>query len=358
MRRIISLPYRIACTLIALGALLWRASDLFGFGGGLVTIGFAIAPWAALVSLVLCVIGLFVRRPVAAQLMLFACAMLASPFAGQLLPKRTAVAEAVDASRLRIFSFNAWLDRNRLEADRAGHVADLIHAEQPDVVILQEINAANLEVIVRKLQAQRGADELQVHASTSNGFAVISRFALANVEEVSIPVRALRVIAETPNGPVQIWSVHAFRENFLGGDNFLAYPDTSQHRSVLDQTAWLANRVTQSTDPMLIGGDLNTPTGSPAYRHLNAVVQDVQTEAGSGMGFTFPANTSHMRYMTLGPATIALNSPVRLTRIDHVFASPHFSVLTAKVLDDTAGSDHAPVVTEVELLKRVSGVRK
>jgi endonuclease/exonuclease/phosphatase (EEP) superfamily protein YafD len=60
-------------------------------------------------------------------------------------------------------------------------------------------------------------------------------------------------------------------------------------------------------------------------------MNDAFAEIGSGMGFTFEE----------------LNIPV--ARIDYVFHTDDFRAVEARVLEDTAGSDHRPLFVTLAL---------
>ena len=81
--------------------------------------------------------------------------------------------------------------------------------------------------------------------------------------------------------------------------------------------------------PVLVGGDLNTPTDSPMLAPLRARFDFAFERAGWGYGYT---------------------KPTRLpwTRIDHILASPRWAVTRCWVGPDL-GSDHLPLIAEVAL---------
>jgi vancomycin resistance protein VanJ len=348
IRRILSICFGIACTVLAVSALIWRSADFFGRASGYVTLGYALAPWAALAAGALFVFALLLKKAAAAQVMLFAIIMWASSFFVQLLPRD--VAKANGAPKLRVMTFNTWLERDSVDQSRTAQVAGLIRTEQPDVILLQEISEANLNRLRAALDDLYGDEPLRVTGSYS-GFAVLSRFPLEPIDTDFEPTRRMRVVADTPSGPVEIWNVHAYRENLLGGNNALSYRSLSVHHSLLDQTVWLSQGVGASGAPLLIGGDFNMPTFAPAYRALTNNLLDAHLAAGQGMGFTFPASASHIRIQPLMGLDLNLSSPLRLTRIDHLFVNRQFVVLAARTLDDAAGSDHAPIVVDLQFAR-------
>ena len=79
------------------------------------------------------------------------------------------------------------------------------------------------------------------------------------------------------------------------------------------------------------------------YQKFNQYLQDAYWETGWGFGFSYPASPYKFMEMPFptGP----------LWRIDHVFHSQHFSVISARTLTNAGGSDHLPVVVELSIVK-------
>jgi vancomycin resistance protein VanJ len=351
VRRILSAVFGAGCTVLAVAALAWRSADFFGRAAGYVTIGYVIAPWAALASAAAFVFALLVKKPIAAQLMMFAIIMWASSVVSLLIPRTGTPVAADSGDRLRVMSFNAWLDQTNPDPERASRVAELIRAEKPDIVLLQEVSERNLIALRADLLNLYGAESLRVTGSYS-GFVVLSRFPLEPIDTDSEPTRRMRVLAQTPSGPVEVWNIHAYRENLLGGNNALTYRDLNKHRTLLEQAKWLTSRIESAETPLLMGGDFNMPLQAPAYRTLTSNLIDAHVAAGEGLGFTFPASARHLRIQPILGADLALSSPIRLTRLDHLFVNRQFDVLATRTLADSAGSDHAPIVADIRLVRR------
>ncbi len=338
----------LACVVVSTVALIWRAADLIGVNAGWVTLGYSVAPWASILAAALFTLALLTKRVIGAQLLLFAGVMLISPFFPVLGARTPAVAGVGDVP-VRLMSFNVWLDHNELDIARAQQVAEVIRAEKPDIIVLQEINQRNLNMVRQKLGDLYDGSEINMLGSGKYGLAVLSRFALEMVEDANGPTRVLHVLAHTPAGPLGVWNVHAYRENLLGDGSLFAYPDSSMHRLLTEQSLWLVEQAGREEIPVVLAGDFNMPTFSPAYRVMSTVFTDVHAVAGEGLGFTFPANERHVRIQDIGGFYVPLRSPVPLSRIDHIFVSRGIAVLSSRVLTEAAGSDHAPIVTELAL---------
>lgn len=99
-----------------------------------------------------------------------------------------------------------------------------------------------------------------------------------------------------------------------------------------EQIDWLLEEVTAQTLPYIVAGDLNMSQHSIIYSSLAVEMTDAFRETGVGLGATWPTNP-------LGP----------VLRLDYVWVSDDFYVLHADRGPDL-GSDHLPVIAEIELL--------
>ena len=103
--------------------------------------------------------------------------------------------------------------------------------------------------------------------------------------------------------------------------------------AVRDVESRLARRwVDIGPGPRLVAGDFNMPTESAIFRRHWSTMTDGFERAGFGFGYT------------------RLAGWIRL-RIDHILADDNWVVKSARVLPDY-GSDHLPVMADVELRQR------
>jgi endonuclease/exonuclease/phosphatase (EEP) superfamily protein YafD len=99
--------------------------------------------------------------------------------------------------------------------------------------------------------------------------------------------------------------------------------------------------------PAIVAGDMNDVFLNDPYLMLvNSGLQDAWAAAGFGLGHTFPGNKS--------PGTSRLHFgdyyiPEWLVRIDYVFATPEWAVVSAHIARTDGYSDHRPVVAELHL---------
>ena len=244
--------------------------------------------------------------------------------------------------KLRLMTYNVHrcvgTDR-RLDVER---VAEVIAAEMPDVVALQE-----LDVLRRRTrtidQAHRLAELLKMkfhfHPAMAveeelYGDAILTALPERRIKAEGLPLYR-RVPGLEPRGalwvevmvgdtPVQIINTH------LG----LVPQEQKRQAAALVGEKWMASD--QWTAPGVLLGDFNASPYSSTYRLLRAAMRDAQTpDAGWGRTptATFPSSFPFMR-------------------IDHVFLTKGLETLAVRSPYDArarAASDHLPLVVDLEV---------
>jgi vancomycin resistance protein VanJ len=150
----------------------------------------------------------------------------------------------------------------------------------PDILVLQELTAANL------IAANEALGTRWTYHDVTGTVGLWSTLPITEAAPVDIGIgwtRALRVTVPTADGPVRIYAAHLAS----------ARPAETDER---DQTlAALAEAVAADESPrVLVAGDLNTATTDRRFRTFEPL-RDTQQEAGSGFGFTWPAELPVMR---------------------------------------------------------------
>jgi vancomycin resistance protein VanJ len=197
--------------------------------------------------------------------------------------------------------------------DPRGSVAELLRA-RPDLLALQEVNPAGRPALAAVLDPV-----LRYHVLHGRS-GLWSRYPIRESSLLSLgPGKwgVLRAVVAAPGGPLAVWVAHPARLR-LG----VAQPrDTELER--------LAGAV--AADPvrsLLLVGDLNTASTDRALGPVARRLRSAQADAGSGLGFTWPA-------------------PLPVLRIDHVFYRG-LDAVDARVLGRT-GSDHRPVLADLRM---------
>jgi endonuclease/exonuclease/phosphatase family metal-dependent hydrolase len=305
-------------------------------------------PWMMAALGVACVAAFLFRSHASSLFLVCGTLMLAVCYAPLFLPSPRLGRPSSPGSAFRVMSFSAWTG-GRTSAPEA--ITEMILSQRPDAIAIQEVDATELGQIRSALSKRDLATRWLTVADPGIGQAVISRFPIQRVASEAHKTRLLRVRIETEAGPVAVWNIHAFRPDFAqAGLHFLAYgsgrlpqPDSR------GQVDWIASEVVKEPLPLVMLGDFNFPYRSPDHDYLSTILCDAHWEAGWGFGFSFPANTDHVRQLSILGRTVSVASSIRITKIDHIFINDKLGVLAAQTLGDSAGGDHAAVVAELVL---------
>jgi endonuclease/exonuclease/phosphatase family metal-dependent hydrolase len=227
---------------------------------------------------------------------------------------------------LRVMTYNI---HHGIDADQhvdLEAIADVIAAENPDVIVLNEVNRARLTngfvdtlpLISRRLQMR------YVYGATRSdgqfGNAILSRYPIlewdnTHYQHKTTEVRGLlRVVIQTGTGPVTIFGTH------------LDHLDGPRH--VRNEQVMEALDIWAHAPRTVLLGDLNAePDAAELQRIYQVGFVDVLEETGQDNAFTFW-------------------EPMPNRRIDFIFQTPDLTLLQAWVVPSRA-SDHLPVLAEL-----------
>lgn len=277
--------------------------------------------WLAVGGLIAC---LRWKRPTAAVVLAVAAAANARDLLPYWLPARGGLADAAlpagpaDDRRVFVISMNV----HRVNDDVAAAVTYL-RDRRPDVVAVLEVDdewAAALERLADLFPHR------MIRPRTDNfGIALLSRWALTDIEEVAFCTTGFPSIVATVQRPA-------------GGFRFIAthpYPPfnrrcTAQLEAHLDGVAAAARA---EALPCIVAGDFNATPWSRPFRRLVAASGLVDSALGRGVQPTWHAHL-----------------PAPRIPIDHVLVPAGTTVLARRVGPDI-GSDHFPVEAELLLPK-------
>jgi len=104
--------------------------------------------------------------------------------------------------------------------------------------------------------------------------------------------------------------------------------------------------ITKFHDPTIICGDLNSTPNCRVYHLFADRYCNAFSSKGWGLGDTFGESwvkekTEHLPFAALFARDFI--------RIDHIFVSEHFDVISSRVLKNAQGSDHKPLIAVVRL---------
>jgi endonuclease/exonuclease/phosphatase (EEP) superfamily protein YafD len=278
----------------------------------------------AALALLLFVVFLVVRRPVWAALALAIAAFNAMSAAPALAtrppPAPAASARGVggDPVRVRIASINVLYTSSQFQ-----RVADFIHRERPDAVVLVEMTAEWRQGLARV--EREFPHRYETHGPGGRGVHLWSRLPMKDVGELAIGVRQEPAIQATLTAPggrsLRLFGVHT---------SWPMAPRSANRRN--EQLEELARHARATTSlPLVVVGDLNVSPFSPHFRHLLEAGRLRSAADGFGWQPTWPS--------FLLPAGI---------QIDHALVSPAVTV-KAFSRGPFDGSDHRPIVVDVLL---------
>lgn len=221
-----------------------------------------------------------------------------------------------------------WLPNGRAGPAQLTVASQNLYANNPDpLASVRELTANGADLVGVQEAADGVIDRIGValsdrypHVAAASTIALYSRFPIEDRQTVDTGLgwaRALRAQVATPQGPVTVYVVHlaSARIGKMG----------MRDRSL----AQLADRLRVDKAPRLIVmGDFNTATTDRAFRSLDGLVQDSQRVAGTGPGFTWPAEFP-------------------LTRPDHVLFRGVRAVDSTSVR--TPGTDHRGITAGFRL---------
>ena len=275
----------------------------------------------ALAALLLALAALALGRQVAS---LAAVSLIATQIWAVAAPPRTPVHEPSALHQpLRVMSINV-LVTNRRHDD----VVAAVERERPDILSLQEVSRGWNPAVERLAVHLPHVAPADWRTQPSDSI-LLSRFPISESRVVVPPGQYwayahVEATLQVNGTPIRVFAVHP------------PYPMaawlTATRQIHLDYYA----RVSAATDiPHLIVGDFNITPYSPRFR---ALLRD-----------------GGLRYVHLGwgwPRSWPSASQGRLQRyvrgfpIDHILTSRHFSVVSARSVEDV-GSDHYPVVADL-----------
>jgi endonuclease/exonuclease/phosphatase (EEP) superfamily protein YafD len=239
--------------------------------------------------------------------------------APELRPRRPGLVEADHAPRLRLFSANLLFTNVDMDG-----IAGELAAEDPDVVVLQEVSPPNLAA----LEANRALDPFPHRWVTARpdalGTAFFSRLPLEDVDPWragGLPMPRASVVVGDRR--LRLYNVHT------------RAPFGPRGRAIWEaQLAALGQEAAAEPGPVAMAGDFNANSGHRPFRALlRRGLRDAHLDRGRWWATTWPSNRRPVPPLTL---------------LDHVLVSRHVAVLDVR--EGTGrGSDHLPVVVDLVL---------
>jgi vancomycin resistance protein VanJ len=231
---------------------------------------------------------------------------------------------------VRVMTWNVEKFRGTPEA-----IAKVIRAQNPDIVCMQETLAGeSRDKTPELLRLFPGWQFRRAREVTT-----MSRFPITGSRDYVMPHRRklLSTTWQTPHGPLRVLNAHIAttaagqRERHENGLRDRAINvATSVRGTAITRASHLPlidGALNDSQTPVVLAGDFNNPPRGRFYRHLKSQLRDAFSEAGWGLGLTFPSKLPllHIDYIWLGEGLQAARCFNPTTR----------------------ASDHLPVVADI-----------
>lgn len=242
-----------------------------------------------------------------------------------------------DTKRILVMSFNIHQAYNTEGVLDFQPIIDTIKAENPDIVGLQE-SLPTRQVSSNVNPIHKIAQDLGYYVYSGSGpqfqtpgVSILSKFPIIQFNNIqftsqNLPRTGSHVRIQVSDQIIDFYSVHL--AVFLEEDRIV---EVDELLEFIDATSF------DSTTPRIIVGDFNDVPNSTVYQNMiNGGYTDVWTESGNILnatnGFTF-------------------HSYDPIETIDFIFVSnnPIISVNEARVISNQYGSDHLPIVADIEL---------
>lgn len=188
-----------------------------------------------------------------------------------------------------------------------------------DIIALQE--ASDFPAFMKKLNA---ITDVKWYSARENTYAIISKF--PTVVDASDSKYWNSAKVETPKGSLVIWNIHAAKDFGRPAANRTFYVNLLDDLNV--------------KNPDIILGDFNATPWNYGYRLINKKMTNAHQVAGLGSGASFPAR---------GRSIGILGA---FSRIDHIFVKPKYRAVNAFTGEASRGSDHHPVIADIEISAR------
>ncbi len=296
------------------------------------------------------------KRGVKAHSLLFSVVLLAvgMNYRGNMLPSN-GIYHRPSKSKLSIMTFNIHVNPSK---EKRALAIETIRREKPDIVFIQEINSHDRKLFNGKLGELYPYQLWSDRFETYLGGVILSRFPFITSGNVDIQTKHAsghtnlnHAVIRMAGQDIHLLNCHLFPSGHefiqvllgrLGMNEFLEDARKVYLRRQ-DEAEQIYARTASLSGPIILAGDFNDTPNSQVYRFFSKRMQNAHSQAGWGLGTTF------------GKEFLLWGLPRRLVflafdflRIDHVFCSEDFNVLSATVLPVEA-SDHKAQVVELEL---------
>jgi endonuclease/exonuclease/phosphatase family metal-dependent hydrolase len=257
------------------------------------------------------------------------------------------------AGGIKVMSFNVHHFRGTGELSQqqtALEITRFLEEEQPDIICLQEVRLRQNNIFnLRKTVQELNFINHYQYARTSSTFGsvTLSRFPIVNMGEIRFEnSRNITIYTDLLIGKdtIRVFNVHLHSYGIDPRDFTIIDSGVTTEEDLLEaremgsklkrgfqmragQVNTIREKISRSTFPVIVCGDLNDTPASYSYQQLRKGLKDAFVCSGKGIGRTFVNKLPSLR-------------------IDYIFHSPVFESFNFKTHDFRL-SDHLPVTTEL-----------
>ncbi|MEL6980940.1 MAG: endonuclease/exonuclease/phosphatase family protein [Actinomycetota bacterium] len=221
------------------------------------------------------------------------------------------------ASAITVYTANVLFD-----VGQPSDIASSILANDADIILLQEVRSG----FVADLEADPRLDIYphRVGGSNASGKVIWSRWPITDSTVDGFVVsQLLTATIDSPQGSIEVTNVHTLAPVSAG--------NVAPWQAQFGQLGQL-----DTSSAQILAGDFNATEDHRPFRDLlGQGWTDAHEPKGCGFDATWPTGN-------------ASPLPVPIYRLDHVLVTDHFEILDLRFADP-AGSDHIPVVVELQL---------
>jgi vancomycin resistance protein VanJ len=277
-------------------------------------------------------LALLARRRSAWGALAITALLFAGFFGGELIPPAPVVRAGDDAPTLTVMTYNVLYT-----SEDAAPIAATVAQADPDVIAFQELPYMRAQALASMIGERYPYRTPVVADRCTVQVAIWSRYPILRTEAVDPDVfcRLRSVVIDFEGQPVRVVNVHAWP--YSGIDRESVERGFRWRREQIDL---ILDMVAGQPEPLVLLGDLNSTPMSEVYGTLSTRLTDAFTEAGWGLGHTWPAEGGRWHNIPY---------PARLVRIDYVFHSAEWRAEETWVGAWDGVSDHHPVVARLRL---------
>ena len=237
---------------------------------------------------------------------------------------------------LTVMTYNVLAWHNHYDA-----ILETIRAENPDILLLQELNNGLASILQNDLSENYPYQVLKP-MDNPEGIGVISKYPVRQ-SGISLPqlwAGGPQILELDWNGEeIMLVNIH-----MTPTTGILPIDEVEKSIRSREREAQLLAGLARQADSVIMGGDANTSPLSDAYQIITAELSDSFRAAGFGLGHTFPGSKIPESDR---PHIGRLFVPPWMTRIDYIFHSDDWTTLSARTAKFDGVSDHRGVIVEI-----------